>query len=45
MRVWVGNHGDYVIPDYLKDTLFTKSGWPDKRGRLYAKFMEWAKDK
>jgi hypothetical protein len=45
MNVWVGNYGNYIIPDHLADARLTKSGWPDKRDKLYREFMEWAKDK
>jgi hypothetical protein len=45
MTVWIGDFGDYEIPVHLQSIRITKSGWPDKRDKLYNEFMEWAKDK
>jgi hypothetical protein len=45
LRIWVGNYGNYPIPQHLQAIRLTKSGWPDKRCKLYDEFMNWAKDK
>ena len=45
-NVWVGNHGEYTIPnDILDGVVLTKSGYPDKRYvQSYQRFMEWVKE-
>jgi hypothetical protein len=45
MNVWVGNYGDYPIPEkVLEGVVMTKSGYPDRRYILpYQKFMAWVK--
>lgn len=42
--VWVGDAADYVIPDELKETKFTKNGFPDRRYKESAKFNLWLDD-
>ena len=41
--VWVGDYGDYKVPDnLLTDVRLTKRGWPDKRNPAkYNKVMGW----
>ena len=40
--VWQDDKGImWPIPDDLKDTKFTISGWPDKRCKGYDDFMQW----
>ena len=43
IRLWVGNFGDYVIPEKFWDVPLTKSGWPDKRYKRYEEFIAWVK--
>jgi len=45
INVWVGNYGNYTIPDGLFSTVrMTAQGYPDKRSILtHNKFMEWVK--
>lgn len=41
IRLWMGDYGDHLIPWQFRSLRFTKSGWPDKRCRLYGEFMAW----
>lgn len=43
--VWEGDFGVYPIPEELRNTKFTKSGWPDRRSKTYEPFMAWASAK
>ena len=43
IRLWMGDYGDHLIPYQFRNLRFTKSGWPDKRCRLYGEFMAWVK--
>ena len=43
MNVWVGNFGEYEIPTHLQDVKITRNGWPDRRCKRYAEFMDWVK--
>lgn len=41
-RVWVGEFGEYVIPQELIHVKISKQGWPDLRQKDALKFLEWA---
>lgn len=43
--MWEGDFGVYPIPEELRNTKFTKSGWPDRRSKTYEPFMAWASAK
>lgn len=38
MQVYVGNFGNYEVPELFK---FTKKGLPDKRQKNYSEVVDW----
>lgn len=41
-RVWVGEFGDYVIPEEFSHVKISQKGWPDLRQKDALRFLEWA---
>jgi len=42
--VWVGNYGDYAVPEELLHVRMTKHGWPDRRFKESALFLRWVQE-
>lgn len=43
--IWVGNNGDYLIPENVyRITKFRKDGWPDMRRKWSKTFLQWARE-
>jgi hypothetical protein len=41
LKVWEGDFGIYLIPERFYPVKVTKTGWPDRRQKLYSEFMAW----
>jgi hypothetical protein len=40
--VWIGQWGEYTIPEELRHVKIAKGGWPDLRQKDALRLLEWA---